>query len=96
MREFKHGILIEDGIVHFRRTDLILAKGLAGCQTWGSLALNGELFKDGSISAEDALKRLKELKADILEQFDFYETYFTNAKIVTPEWIDENIGRRGL
>ena len=90
MREFKYGVLIEDGIVQFRSTDLYFSRGLNEPTTWASYVIDKELFKNGSIGAEEAIGKLKNLKEDILKQLEFYENFFETAKELTPEWLDEH------
>ena len=88
MGNFKHGVLVEDGVVRFRDIDLIaIAWNQKHNSEVGQDVINA-LFdrRHKTLSAKEA----KEIIAQLRQELDWFEGIFNRLEEVTPEWLDQH------
>lgn len=94
MSEFKHGLLMENGEIHLRRFDFWAIQEHQRKSSSVDKAVRDLVFgQNGSITAKDGLERVKMLRADLIDELNWYEDLFERFLVVTPEWLDEHLGK---
>ena len=96
MIEFKHGLLVRDGDVRLRRFDFYFLQEHQKHKTNPKVARAVcELLcgVEGDIAVKDGLERVKMLKEEVIAELNWYEDLFDRFKDVTPEWLDEHLGK---